>query len=77
LEYGTDSIEVHEDAIRRGQRVLVIDDLLATGGTMSAACRLVTDLGGTVALAAFAIELTFLDGRNRLDGVPVDALVAY
>jgi adenine phosphoribosyltransferase len=77
LEYGTDSIEVHEDAIRPGQRVLVIDDLLATGGTMSAACRLVADLGGAVALAAFAIELTFLDGRKRLDGVPVDALVAY
>ncbi len=77
LEYGTDSVEMHEDAVRPGQKVVVMDDLLATGGTMEAACRLVRESGAEVALAMFVIELTFLDGRKRLDGVPVDALVAY
>ncbi|HOU55096.1 MAG TPA: adenine phosphoribosyltransferase [Myxococcota bacterium] len=73
LEYGTDRIEVHEDAVQPGQRVAVIDDLLATGGTMEAACRLVRDLGGAPVLAAFVVELSFLPGRQRL-GNAVDAV---
>ena len=77
LEYGTDTIEVHEDAVKPGQRVLLIDDLLATGGTMAAACRLVRELGGEVALVAFAIELAFLDGRKKLADVAIDSLVTY
>src|SRR5271157_1284024 len=63
LEYGTDQLEIHEDAIKSGQRVLVCDDLLATGGTASAATSLVKKLGGEVAGAAFAVELSFLNGR--------------
>lgn len=77
LEYGTDTIEVHEDAIRPSQRVLVVDDLLATGGTMSAACQLIREAGGVVALVAFVIELSELNGRDRLKGLPVDTLVVY
>lgn len=77
LEYGTDSVEMHEDAVRPGDRVVVMDDLLATGGTMEAACRLVREGGADVVLASFVIELGFLHGRKRLDGIPVDALVAY
>lgn len=66
LEYGTDALEVHRDAIRRGQRVLIVDDVLATGGTIGAVVRLVRRLGGRVIGAAFLIELTFLHGRRRL-----------
>jgi adenine phosphoribosyltransferase len=77
LEYGQDTIELHEDAIQKGQRVLVVDDLLATGGTLSAACKLVERCGGVVAACAVVIELGFLDGRKRLAGRKVDALVKF
>lgn len=77
LEYGTDALEAHEDAIGQGQRTLVVDDVLATGGTAAAAIRLVQQLGGDVAAACFLIELGFLDGRSKLPKVPVHALVRY
>jgi adenine phosphoribosyltransferase len=76
LEYGTDTIEVQEDAISPGQRVVVVDDLIATGGTMRAAIELVQQRGGTVAAAACIIELAFLNGRGRLN-VPLTAMVTY
>ncbi len=77
LEYGRDVLAVHEDAIDKGQRVLVVDDLLATGGTMAATLRLVERLGGSVVGAAFLIELRFLKGRERLRGYAVDSLIVY
>lgn len=77
LEYGTDTLELHRDAIRPGQRVLVHDDLLATGGTAAAKCQLVEELGGVVAGVAFVVELTFLPGRERLAGYDVLSLVSY
>jgi adenine phosphoribosyltransferase len=77
LEYGTDQLEIHEDAIKSGQRVLVCDDLLATGGTASAATALVKKLGGGVAGAAFAVELSFLNGRSKLPGLDVFSLLKY
>lgn len=77
LEYGTDSLEIHEDAIHPGQRVLICDDLLATGGTASAAARLVQKLGGEVMGCGFAVELTFLKGRGKLSGLDVFALLQY
>lgn len=77
LEYGTDEIEIHTDAVAKGQKVLIVDDLLATGGTMAACCRLVEKLGGIVAGCAFVIELSFLDGRRKLGGRDVFALVDY
>lgn len=77
LEYGTDTVEIHLDAIRRGDRVLVLDDLLATGGTISAACRLVERLGGSVVGLAFLIELAFLHGRDRLKEYDVYSLITY
>ncbi len=77
LEYGTDTIQMHEDAVRPGERVALLDDLLATGGTMSAAVSLVRELGADVGLVGFAIELGFLDGRQRLTDVPVDSLVTF
>jgi adenine phosphoribosyltransferase len=76
LEYGSDTIEIQEDAIGAGQRVVVVDDLLATGGTMHAAIDLVRRRGGVVTGAGCIIELSFLKGRSRLD-VPVAAMVAY
>jgi adenine phosphoribosyltransferase len=76
LEYGSDTIEIQEDAIGAGQRVVVVDDLLATGGTMQAAIDLIRRRGGVVAGAGCIIELSFLNGRRRLD-VPVAAMVAY
>jgi adenine phosphoribosyltransferase len=76
LEYGTDRIEIQSDAVRPGQRVVVVDDLLATGGTMAAGIRLLRAAGAEVCAAAALIELTFLDGRKRLD-VPFASLVAY
>lgn len=66
LEYGTDTLEIHEDAIKKGDRVLIVDDLLATGGTAAAACNLVTKTGAEIVGCAFIIELNFLDGRNKL-----------
>jgi adenine phosphoribosyltransferase len=76
LEYGSDTIEIQADAIRPGQRIIVMDDLLATGGTMSAAIALCRRVGGEVAAAACIIELGFLAGRSRLD-VPFTSVVAY
>jgi len=77
LEYGTDSVEMHADAIKPGQNVLMVDDLLATGGTMAACCRLVDKLGGKVAGCAFVIELTFLNGREKLADYEVQSLIQY
>jgi adenine phosphoribosyltransferase len=77
LEYGVDVLEIHRDAITPGARVLVHDDLLATGGTAAAKCRLVEALGGVVAGVAFIVELTFLPGRERLAGYDVMSLVTY
>lgn len=77
LEYGTDALEVHVDALKPGQKVLLVDDLLATGGTMTAATRLVEKLGGEVVGCAFLIELTFLPGRERLAPRPVHSLIQY
>jgi adenine phosphoribosyltransferase len=76
LEYGADTIEIQEDAVLPGQRVVVLDDLLATGGTMQAAINLIRRRGGTVAAAGCIIELSFLNGRGRLD-VPFTSLIAY
>jgi adenine phosphoribosyltransferase len=75
LEYGSDKIEIHVDAVEKSNRVLMVDDLLATGGTMEAAIKLVRRIGGTPVACAFAIELAFLDGRQRLGGVPAHALM--
>ncbi|HEY1479007.1 MAG TPA: adenine phosphoribosyltransferase [Gaiellales bacterium] len=77
LEYGVDSLEVHVDAIKPGTRVLVHDDLLATGGTARAKCELVEQLGGIVVGAAFLVELAFLDGRSRLAPCDVHSLISY
>jgi adenine phosphoribosyltransferase len=77
LEYGTDVLEIHEDAIERSQRVLLCDDLLATGGTAAAAVQLIRSLGGKVEGAAFAVELNFLHGRAKLAGLDVFSLMQY
>jgi adenine phosphoribosyltransferase len=77
LEYGTDSLEMHDDAIRNGQRTLIVDDLLATGGTASATTELVKRLGGQVHALAFLIELVALNGRQRLTGERVHSVLKY
>ncbi len=77
LEYGTDALEIHQDAVKPGQHVLVCDDLLATGGTSAATVELVRQLGGEVIGAAFAVELTFLNGRAKLPGLDVFSLIQY
>lgn len=77
LEYGTNTLEIHQDSIKPGQRVLVVDDLLATGGTAKATCNLVEHLGGEVASTAFVIELTFLNGREKLQGYDIFSLLQY
>lgn len=77
LEYGTDSLELHTDAVAAGARVLVHDDLLATGGTAKALCELVEAVGGEVVACGFLVELGFLNGRERLAGYDVEALIAY
>ena len=77
LEYGTDSLEIHLDAIEPGQRVLIVDDLLATGGTMQATVKLVRQLGGDIAGMAFAIELDFLKGRSKFQEYDVFSLLHY
>jgi len=77
LEYGTDLLEIHHDAIAPGERALIVDDVLATGGTAGAAIRLVEKLGGVVAGLAFVIELGFLGGRGRLEGYESRSLLTY
>jgi adenine phosphoribosyltransferase len=77
LEYGTDALEVHEDSFRPGQRLLVVDDLLATGGTIRATIDLVESLGARVVGVGFLIELAFLGGRNRLEGYDLHSLITY
>lgn len=77
LEYGTDSLEIHKDAIGKGNRVLVADDLLATGGTARAVVDLIERLGGEVVACAFVVELTFLNGRERLENHKVVSLLQY
>lgn len=77
LEYGSNTLELHVDAIEKGQRVVVVDDLLATGGTASATCSLIEKLGGEVVGLAFVIELSFLDGRDKLKGYDIFSLLKY
>lgn len=77
LEYGKDTLELHKDAVQKGQRVLVVDDLLATGGTAAAVTQLIRQLDGEVAGLAFLVELTFLNGRKRLEGYDVFSLLQY
>jgi adenine phosphoribosyltransferase len=75
LEYGKDAVEIHQDAVKHGERVLLVDDLLATGGTMGAACQLVEACGATVAACAFVVELQFLAGRKRLSPHRIESLI--
>ena len=77
LEYGTDTLEIHEDAVTKGQRVLIVDDLLATGGTARATTDLVKGLGGQVHALAFLIELVALNGRAKLDGETIHSVLKY
>jgi adenine phosphoribosyltransferase len=77
LEYGSDALEIHDDAVQRGQRVLIVDDLLATGGTAKAAADLVSRLGGNVHALAFLIELVGLNGRDRLVGQTLHTVLKY
>ena len=77
LEYGTDTIEIHIDAIQKGERVLLHDDLLATGGTMQAAAKLITQLGGEIVGISFLIELTSLNGRAKLTPYDVFSLIQF
>lgn len=77
LEYGTEQLHIHTDAIKPGDQVLMVDDLLATGGTMEACCRLVRSLGGTIVGSAFLIELAALNGRQKLQNLPVHSILVY
>jgi len=77
LEYGTDAVEIHKDAITTGERILIHDDLLATGGTVTAACKLVEHLGATIVGLSFLIELSFLKGRDRLGLYDVFSIIQY
>jgi len=77
LEYGTDTLEVHSDAVENGARVLLVDDLLATGGTMAAACELIEKIGGQIAGIVFLIELCELGGREKLGGREISVLISY
>ncbi len=77
LEYGTDALEIHNDAFSKGQRILIVDDVLATGGTAKAAVELVSKLGGKVIGIAFLVELNFLQGREKLAGQPVYSVLQY
>jgi len=77
LEYGADTIEIHKDAINSGDKVLLVDDLLATGGTMAACTRLVEKLGGDIIGISFLIDLTFLGGRAKLDGYRIESVIEY
>lgn len=75
LEYGTDRLEMHADAVRHGERVLMVDDLLATGGTMAACCKMVRSLGGEIVGVSFLVELTFLHGREKLAGYDCHSVI--
>ena len=77
LEYGTDTLEMHDDAVVKGSRVLIVDDVLATGGTAEAAAKLVKQIGGDLRALAFLIELNFLNGRGRLPGETVYSVLQY
>lgn len=77
LEYGSATLEIHKDSIKKGMKCVIIDDLLATGGTMGAICKLIEELGGEVVKAVFFIELTDLNGRDKLKNVNVDSIVKY
>lgn len=77
LEYGTDKLEIHSDGIESGERVLIVDDLIAIGGTAAATARLVESVGGEVVGLGFVVELAFLDGRSRLSGYSVESLIKY
>ena len=77
LEYGTDTLQVHSDAVRPGAKVLMVDDLLATGGTMTAACKLIEKIGGQIAAITFLIELTGLAGREKLTKYEIKSLISY
>lgn len=77
LEYGTDTLEMHIDAIKKGDRVLIHDDVLATGGTAKAVCELVEKLGGEIVQCNFLMELTFLNGREKIKGNPIFAAITY
>ena len=77
LEYGQDTLEIHRDAVSEGQRVIIADDLLATGGTARAVCDLVEGLGGTIEGLVFVVELEFLPGRQKLEGYDVRSLIKY
>jgi adenine phosphoribosyltransferase len=77
LEYGTDTLEVHSDAIETGAKVLMVDDLLATGGTMAAACKLIEKIGGRIAGITFLIELSELAGRSKLSGYKINTCLSY
>ena len=77
LEYGTDTLEIHEDAINKGERVLVHDDVLATGGTAEAVCKLVEKLGGVIVQCNFIIHLSFLKGEEKIKDYPIQSLITY
>jgi adenine phosphoribosyltransferase len=77
LEYGSDTLEMHKDAVLEGQKVLIVDDLLATGGTAAAVAKMVRNAGGIVAGIGFVVELTFLNGRSKLDGADIFSLIQY
>jgi adenine phosphoribosyltransferase len=77
LEYGTDALEIHEDAVLPGQRVVIVDDVIATGGTARATASLIRKLGGTVHALAFLVELEFLKGREKLDGETIHTVIRY
>ena len=77
LEYGTDAVEIHQDSIKEGQKVLIVDDLLATGGTMEATCKLIEQLKAQIVGIRFLIELTFLKGKEKLSGYDVSSIIEY
>ena len=77
LEYGADQLQIHTDALQPGQRVLMVDDLLATGGTMQASCQMIEQLGGQIIGISFLIELKFLHGRDKINQFPIHSLISY
>jgi len=77
LEYGTDALEIHQDAVKKDQKVLLVDDLLATGGTAKASAKLIEKCGGEVSRILFLIELAFLNGREQIDGYDISSIITY